>query len=64
MFMYDEILTINGEGKQSCDFMYIDKVMEINLKASISIHEATDLAHNVARECLIDIYYVLKKILE
>ena len=58
--------TINGDGKQSRDFTYIDNVIEANLKACLASHEAAGGAFNVAyggREYLIDIYYSLTKAL-
>ncbi|MDN7241663.1 SDR family oxidoreductase [Planococcus sp. N028] len=51
--------TINGDGKQSRDFTYIDNVIEANLKACNASHEAAGQAYNIAfggREFLIDIY--------
>jgi len=54
--------TINGDGKQSRDFTYIENVIEANLKACKAPHEAAGLAYNIAyggREYLIDIYYGL-----
>lgn len=54
--------TINGDGKQSRDFTYIENVIEANLKACLASHEAAGEAFNVAyggREYLIDIYYSL-----
>lgn len=62
----DERPTINGDGKQSRDFTYIENVIEANLKACIAPDEASGMAFNVAyggREYLIDIYYVLTKAL-
>lgn len=62
----DERPTINGDGKQSRDFTYIENVIEANLKACISSHEVAGQAFNVAyggREYLIDIYYGLCKAL-
>ncbi len=58
--------TINGDGKQSRDFTYIDNVIEANLKACLASHEAAGQAFNIAyggREYLIDIYYTLTKAL-
>lgn len=58
------IPTINGDGKQSRDFTYIENVIEANLKACLAPHEAAGNAFNVAyggREYLIDIYYGLTK---
>ena len=51
--------TINGDGKQSRDFTYIENVIEANLKACDSSSEAAGQAYNIAyggREFLIDIY--------
>lgn len=58
--------TINGDGKQSRDFTYIDNVIEANLKACLAPHEAAGQAFNIAyggREYLIDIYHTLTKAL-
>lgn len=57
---------INGDGKQSRDFTYIENVIEANLKACLASHEAAGQAFNIAyggREYLIDIYYTLTKAL-
>ena len=62
----DEQPTINGDGKQSRDFTYIENVIEANLKACLAPHEAAGEAFNVAyggREYLIDIYYSLTEAL-
>lgn len=62
----DERPTINGDGKQSRDFTYIENVIEANLRACLAPHEAAGQAFNVAyggRECLIDIYHTLIKTL-
>ena len=59
--------TINGDGKQSRDFTYIEKVIEANLKACLAPSEAAGQAFNIAyggREYLIDIYYNLTKALK
>lgn len=61
-----ETPTINGDGKQSRDFTYIENVIEANLKACLAPHEAAGEAFNVAyggREYLIDIYYGLTEAL-
>lgn len=58
--------TINGDGKQSRDFTYIENVIEANLKACLAPSEAAGQAYNIAyggREYLIDIYYDLTKAL-
>lgn len=62
----DERPTINGDGKQSRDFTYIENVIEANLKACLAPHEVAGEAFNIAyggREYLIDIYYTLAKAL-
>lgn len=54
-----EIPTINGDGKQSRDFTYIDNVIEANLKAALAPSEAGGEAFNIGaggREFLIDVY--------
>lgn len=51
--------TINGDGKQSRDFTYIDNVIEANLKACLASSEVAGQGFNVAyggREYLSDIY--------
>lgn len=61
-----ETPTINGDGKQSRDFTYIENVIEANLKACLAPSEAAGQAFNIAyggREYLIDIYYGLTKAL-
>ena len=53
---------INGDGRQSRDFTYIDNVIEANLKACKAPREAAGQAFNIAyggREYLIDIYHNL-----
>lgn len=60
--MQDEQPTINGDGKQSRDFTYIENVIEANLKACLAPSESAGEAFNIAyggREYLIDIYYDL-----
>lgn len=54
--------TINGDGKQSRDFTYIDNVIEANLKACLAPSKAAGEVFNIAyggREYLIDIYHSL-----
>lgn len=61
-----EVPTINGDGKQSRDFTYIENVIEANLKACKASSEAAGQAFNIAyggREYLIDIYYGLTEAL-
>lgn len=63
----DEICTINGDGKQSRDFTYIENVIEANLKACIAPSDVAGEVLNIAfggREYLIDIYYKISKLLE
>ena len=55
----DEQPTINGDGRQSRDFTYIENVIEANLKACNASYEAAGQAYNIAyggREFLIGIY--------
>ena len=57
-----EKCVINGDGKQSRDFTYIENVIEANLKACKADSSAAGEAYNVAfggREYLIDIYNTL-----
>lgn len=64
--MNGEIPTINGNGKQSRDFTYIENVIEANLKACLADSRAAGEAYNIAyggREYLLDIYYGLAKAL-
>lgn len=66
MLMNGERPTINGDGKQSRDFTYIENVIEANLKACLADERADGEAFNIAyggREYLIDIYYMLTKAL-
>lgn len=61
-----EVPTINGDGKQSRDFTYIENVIEANLKACAASSEAAGQAYNIAyggREYLLDIYYGLTEAL-
>lgn len=62
----DERPTINGDGKQSRDFTYVENVIEANLKACLAPDEVGGESFNIAyggREFLIDIYYNLTKAL-
>lgn len=57
---------INGDGRQSRDFTYIENVIEANLKACLAPSEYAGEAFNIAyggREYLIDMYYGLTKAL-
>ncbi len=67
MLLHGERPTINGDGKQSRDFTYIENVIEANLKACTAKKEAAGAAYNVAyggREYLIDVYNSLCSALE
>ena len=66
MLLDDQQPTINGDGRQSRDFTYIENVIEANLKACLASSEVAGQAFNIAyggREYLIDIYYSLIKAL-
>lgn len=57
--LHGEAPTINGDGRQSRDFTYIENVIEANLKACLAPHEAAGEVYNIAyggREYLLDIY--------
>ena len=60
--LHGERPTINGDGRQSRDFTYIENVIEANLKACLAPAAAAGEAFNIAyggREYLVDIYYAL-----
>lgn len=62
MLINNERPTINGDGKQSRDFTYVENVIEANLKACKADSKYAGEAYNIAyggREYLIDIYYAL-----
>ena len=66
MLLHGQTPTINGDGRESRDFTYIENVIEANLKACVAPSEAVGQAYNIAygdREYLIDIYYGLTKAL-
>lgn len=66
LLLNDEAPTINGDGKQSRDFTYIENVVEANLKACKAPHEAGGEAYNIAyggREYLLDLYYEMCRVL-
>ncbi len=59
--------TINGDGKQSRDFTYIENVIEANLKAFKADSQYAGEAFNIAyggREYLIDVYHHLASALD
>ena len=54
-----ETPVINGDGRQSRDFTYVDNVVEGNLRACLAPREAAGEAYNIGaggREFLIDVY--------
>ena len=60
--MVGERPTINGDGRQSRDFTYVENVVEANLRACLAPESAAGEAFNVAyggREYLIDVYHGL-----
>ncbi len=62
-----EAPTINGDGKQSRDFTYIENAIEANLKACLAGKEASGEVFNIAyggRVCLNDLYGKICKLLE
>lgn len=64
--LHGEVPTINGDGRQSRDFTYIDNVIEANLRACQASGEAAGQAFNIGaggRLFLIDIYNHLCKAL-
>jgi UDP-N-acetylglucosamine 4-epimerase len=59
--------TIDGDGKQSRDFTYIENVIEANLKACLADKEALGEVFNIAyggRVCLNDLYWQMCKLLK
>ncbi len=66
LLLNDEAPTINGDGKQSRDFTYIENVIEANLKAMVAPKEATGQAYNIAygdQIYLIDLYNELCRLI-
>lgn len=62
LLLKGEVPVINGDGKQSRDFTYIENVIEANLRACLASSEAAGEAFNVGtggREYLIDVYHCL-----
>lgn len=58
----NESPTINGDGKQSRDFTYIENVIEANLKACLASKQFAGSAYNIAfggQEYLIDVYKII-----
>lgn len=64
LLLNDESPVINGDGKQSRDFTYIENVIQANLKACLAPTEVAGEAFNIAsggREYLIDVYHKIAK---
>ena len=64
--LHGERPTINGDGRQSRDFTYVENVIEANLKACLAPSSAAGQTFNIAyggREFLIDIYKGLVEVL-
>ncbi len=62
-----EAPTINGDGKQSRDFTYVENAVEANLKACLADKVALGEVFNIAyggRVCLDDLYWKVCKLLE
>ncbi len=62
LLLNGEVPVINGDGKQSRDFTYIDNVIEANLRACLAASDAAGEAFNIGaggREHLIDVYHGL-----
>ena len=60
--LHGERPVINGDGKQSRDFTYIDNVIEANLRACLAPKDAAGRAYNIGaggREYLIDVYHAI-----
>lgn len=61
-----ESSVINGDGKQSRDFTYIENVIEANLKACLAPHEVAGEVYNIAygeEKSIIDVYCTLTNVL-
>ena len=66
LLLKGECPTINGDGRQSRDFTYVENVVEANLKACLAPDEATGEVFNVAfgeSSVLIDVYRTIAQTL-
>lgn len=66
ILMQNQSPVINGNGRQSRDFTYIDNVIDANLKACLASSDVAGQAFNIAygsREYLIDVYHKLSELL-
>ncbi len=64
--LHDTPPTINGDGAQSRDFVYVEDVVQANLLACVAPHEAAGEAYNIGsgmRSSLNEMYAVLKEML-
>ena len=64
--LHGERPTINGDGKQSRDFTYIENVIEANFKACLAPSSGAGEVYNIAyggQESLLDMYYSLTEAL-
>lgn len=67
MLLRGERPIINGDGRHSRDFTYIENVIEANLKACVAGRDAAGEVYNIAyggREYLIDVFYSLRDALD
>lgn len=58
---------IYGDGRQSRDFVYVEDVIEANLRACAAPHEAAGTVFNIAygeNKTLLDVYHFLTNLLE
>lgn len=66
LLIENESPMINGDGKQSRDFTYIDNVIEANLKACLAPEEVSGEVFNIAfgqKEYLLNMYYKICSLL-
>lgn len=66
LLLNNESPTINGDGKQSRDFTYIENAIDANLKACKASSDVAGQAFNIAvgdQKYLLDVYYEISNIL-